>query len=119
MKIKANISILHNNVTNCTFIANEIDDKIQTGTRENDSNIEWMGDLSIPIKTTTPITDKNLLELDLPSYENGYYCINENLTVDCEGTIRLDNDYTTKRLFIAQCYSMEEVLSFIEIANKI
>lgn len=48
-KIIANKSILHNNVTNCTFLANELDEKVQTGTRENDSHIEWMGDLTIAV----------------------------------------------------------------------
>jgi len=50
MKIIANKSILHNNVTNCTYIAGKLDEKVQTGTRENDQHIEWMGDLDIPTK---------------------------------------------------------------------
>jgi len=49
MKVIANKSILHNNVTNCTFLASELDEQVQTGTRENDSHIEWMGDLTIPV----------------------------------------------------------------------
>jgi len=51
MRIRANFSILHNNVTNCTFVATELDELVQTGSRENDSHIEWMGDLNIPAKT--------------------------------------------------------------------
>jgi hypothetical protein len=47
MKIIANKSILHNKVTNATFIASKLDEMVQTGTRKNDSHIEWMGDLSI------------------------------------------------------------------------
>lgn len=49
MKIIANKSILHNNISGCTFVASQMDEDVQTGTRENDSHIEWMGDLTIAI----------------------------------------------------------------------
>lgn len=51
-KVKSGISILHNNATNCTFLATDLDEKVQTGTRGNDKHIEWMGDLTVPVKTT-------------------------------------------------------------------
>jgi len=49
MKVTANKSILHNNTTGCTFIASQMDENVQTGTRTNDSHIEWMGNLNIPV----------------------------------------------------------------------
>lgn len=57
MKIIANNSILHNNVTNCTFVASELDEEVQTGTRENDSHIEWMGNLSFPAFPLSRVTE--------------------------------------------------------------
>lgn len=70
MKIIANKSILHNNVTNCTFIATELDEKVQTGTRENDAHIEWMGDLDIPIQTASSI---EITEEEIAAGENEFY----------------------------------------------
>ena len=40
-------TILLNTVSNCTFIANDLDEEIQTSTRENDKHIEWVGELDI------------------------------------------------------------------------
>lgn len=58
MKIIANKSILHNNTTGCTFIASQMDENVQTGTRTNDSHIEWMGNLNIPVNQhTAPIIE--------------------------------------------------------------
>ena len=70
MKIIANKSILHNNVTNSTFIANELDEKVQTGTRENDSHIEWMGDLNIPIERGSM---KEITEEEISAGEAEFY----------------------------------------------
>jgi len=55
MKIIANKSILHNNITGCTFIASELDEEVQSGTRSNDSHIEWMGDLDILCRSQSQI----------------------------------------------------------------
>jgi len=60
MRIIANKSILHNNVTGCTFIATELDQQVQSGTRENDSHIEWMGDLTISVQSNTLTPAKTL-----------------------------------------------------------
>lgn len=60
MRIIANKSILHNNITNSTFIATELDEQVQTGTRENDSHIEWMGDLTIPV--SNEVIDQDVKE---------------------------------------------------------
>ncbi len=57
MRIVANKSILHNNVSGCTFIASEMDEKVQTGTRENDSHIEWMGDLNFSVPSQSRIEE--------------------------------------------------------------
>ena len=52
MKIKAYKSILLNTNTNTTFIALEIDEEVQTESRENDKHIEWVGELDVPIPNT-------------------------------------------------------------------
>lgn len=61
------------------------------------------------------ITDKQLADLGLPTYENGYYQINEDLTVDVEETVRIE---IGKNHFICQLNSIEEVKQFIEWANR-
>jgi len=48
-KVIAGKTILFNNVTRCTFVASDTDELIQTGSRENDSHIEWAGELSIAV----------------------------------------------------------------------
>ncbi len=48
-KVKSGITILLNTHTNCTFIANDLDEEVQTGTRPNDKHIEWCGELSIRV----------------------------------------------------------------------
>jgi hypothetical protein len=51
-KVKSGITILLNTVTNCTFIADDLDEEIQTGARECDKNkIEWCGELNHPVST--------------------------------------------------------------------
>lgn len=45
--VKAGKTILLNTVSNATYIADDLDEKVQTGTRENDKHIEWAGELSI------------------------------------------------------------------------
>jgi len=49
-KIISGKTILLNTLTNTTFIADDLDEKVQTGTRENDSHIEWTGELDVSIK---------------------------------------------------------------------
>lgn len=46
-KIISGKTILLNTRTNCTFIASDLDEEVQTGTRENDGHIEWTGELDI------------------------------------------------------------------------
>ena len=79
MRIIANKSILHNNLTGCTFVASELDEHVQTGTRENDSHIEWMGDLTIPVYSTDPSAGK-----EVNDYEAGSLARNliQNITVN-------------------------------------
>lgn len=48
-KVISGKTILFNNVTRCTFVASDTDELIQTGSRENDSHIEWAGELSIAV----------------------------------------------------------------------
>lgn len=48
-KIIAGKTILLNIKTNSTFIASRLDEKVQTGTRGNDSHIEWSGELSVAV----------------------------------------------------------------------
>jgi hypothetical protein len=48
-KVIAYKTILINTSTNCTFIASKLDEQIQTGSRNNDSHIEWAGELDISI----------------------------------------------------------------------
>ena len=71
MKIIANKSILHNNLTACTFLASELDQQVQTGTRESDSHIEWMGDLTIPVQSTDPGAGKEVRQIKYPSKDEG------------------------------------------------
>lgn len=47
-KIISGRTILLNTKTNCTFIASDLDEQVQTGTRENDKHIEWTGELDVP-----------------------------------------------------------------------
>jgi len=35
-----------NTATNCTYLADDLDEKVQTGTNDNDKHIEWCGELS-------------------------------------------------------------------------
>jgi len=59
------------------------------------------------------ITEGMLEELGLPTYENGYYNITDEITVDVEGTIRFEyHDFG--RMFIAQIYSLEDLKVFIK-----
>lgn len=48
-KIKEGKTILYNTVTRCTFIANDLDEQVQTGTRKSDNHIEWVGELDIAV----------------------------------------------------------------------
>ena len=50
-KIIAGKTILLNTKTNCTFLASELDEELQTGNRYNDRHIEWTGELDIQVKT--------------------------------------------------------------------
>lgn len=50
-KVKAGLTILLNTVSNTTFIASTLDEQVQTGTRENDKHIEWVGELDIEVFT--------------------------------------------------------------------
>lgn len=59
-KVKSGITILHNNATRSTFIADDLDEEVQSGTRENDQHIEWMGELDIKV---TPDTGKPEMKL--------------------------------------------------------
>ena len=59
------------------------------------------------------ITDKQLQDLGLVPYENGYYQINDEITVDVEGNIRVDNEYTTKPIWIGQVISIDELHAII------
>jgi len=81
MKIKQNVSILHNNVTNCTFIASELDEKVQTGTRENDSHIEWMGDLDIPLTYTDVKNSVNCITDAMKNDEQYYIAWQANIAM--------------------------------------
>jgi len=54
MKIIAGKSILHNNITNCTFIAGEVDEITQLS-HHNHSHIEWVGDLNYAYPKQTPL----------------------------------------------------------------
>lgn len=48
-KVISGKTILLNTRTNCTFIASDLDEQVQTGTRENDRHIEWVGELSVGV----------------------------------------------------------------------
>lgn len=61
------------------------------------------------------ITDKQLQDLGLDSYENGYYQINDEITVDVEGNIRVYNEYTTKPIWVGQVISIDELVTVIPI----
>lgn len=46
-KIISGKTILLNTFSNCTWIATDLDEEVQTGNRENDNGIEWTGELTI------------------------------------------------------------------------
>ena len=62
------------------------------------------------------LTDKILTEYGLPSYENGYYSINDELTVDVEGDIRLET--FSGNTWICKVYNIEELKLFIQWVNR-
>ena len=66
-KIISGKTILLNTRSNCTFLARDFDEEIQTGSRENDSHIEWAGELTIPatVKQYRGIAEKLWLLLDM------------------------------------------------------
>lgn len=55
--------------------------------------------------------------MGLHSYELGYYQINDEVTVDVEGTIRIDCDYTTRPLYMMQVYNIEDLKTAIKFIN--
>lgn len=48
-RIIAGKTILLNTKTNCTFIASNLDEKVQTGSKENDLHIQWVGELDVEV----------------------------------------------------------------------
>lgn len=48
-KIISGRTILFNTKTKWTFVATDLDEKVQTGRRENDKHIEWAGELDHPV----------------------------------------------------------------------
>lgn len=48
-KIISGKTILLNTVTNTTFIADDFDEEVQTGSRQSDTHVEWAGELDIAI----------------------------------------------------------------------
>lgn len=66
-KIIAGKTILLNTVTNCTFIADEMDEEVQTGTRQNDKHIEWAGELTVEIEP------KRLHKVNFPEGDDGEF----------------------------------------------
>lgn len=62
MKIIAGKSILHNNTTNCTFIAGRADEETQLK-HDSHSHIEWMGDLTIDVESPTKLINKLYTEI--------------------------------------------------------
>lgn len=66
-KVIAGKTILLNTVTNCTFIADEMDEKVQIGTRKNDKHIECAGELTISVEP------KRLHKVNLPEGDDGRF----------------------------------------------
>jgi len=107
MKIIANKSILHNNITNCTFLASELDEKVQTGTRENDKHTEWMGDLNFAVIPTL-IGKKVLMKYDHPLNNIIFEIIGET-----KDEIKIMGDFSAANNFQEQWdnkYNIEEIL---------
>jgi len=58
-RVKKGRTILLNTATNCTFIASELDEEVQSGTRENDKHIEWAGELDVPVIVPSDLSTKD------------------------------------------------------------
>lgn len=84
-RIKSGVTILHNNATNSTFIADELDEKVQTGTRENDQHIEWMGELDVPVE---PCSEK--LKSQINKLEHKVELLEDCRRYDANGKNRPD-----------------------------
>lgn len=93
-KIISGKTILLNTITNNTFIANEVDELVQTGSRENDKHIEWVGELDVPVcehqyKPISHILWGLLDDIDTssdiirPTTEKGYKIFYENTLKRC------------------------------------
>jgi hypothetical protein len=48
-KVISGKTILLNTKNNKTFVANDFDEEIQTGSRETDKHIEWVGELDVAV----------------------------------------------------------------------
>lgn len=106
-RVKAGLTILLNTATNTTFIASTMDAEVQTGTRDNDSHIEWAGELSQPVivprDLNVPLIQvedelrnyarwKNSIYLPPLADENKFVnqYINSNPQVGLKGTVSLN-----------------------------
>jgi hypothetical protein len=64
------------------------------------------------------ITDKELKDLGLQPSEPKYYKINDEVTVDLEGNIRLENELTEGPVLIAQAVTVDQLKAFIDCVNR-
>jgi hypothetical protein len=63
------------------------------------------------------ITAKELKALGLQAAEPKYYKINDEVTVDLEGNIRLENELTEGPVLIAQAVTVDQLKAFIDCVN--
>lgn len=105
MEIKENISILHNNITNTTFLASELDEQVQSGTRENDKHIEWMGDLDFPVIPTL-IGRKVLMKYSFPLDNEIFEIVGET-----KDEIKIRGDFSAVYNYMQEDWDKKENIS--------
>lgn len=81
-KIIAGRTILLNTSTNTTFIASELDETLQTGTRENDRHIEWTGELDIPVIVPDENSQFKLTESENNKFSNVIKSLSHYLPIE-------------------------------------
>lgn len=78
-----------------------------------------MDDTKMPNTTYNDqrLTENYLRKSGLGSYENGYYQLNDNVTIDCEGDIRLETD-SAETVWIGKVLTIDEFVVFKRIVNR-
>lgn len=69
-------------------------------------------------KTEKLLKEKHFIELGLPSYENGYYQLNDEIKIGAENDLFVESEYASRPIWIGHVNTLEEFKILMEILNR-